>query len=253
MQPRSGIVRRQRRAFAIGLGLSVAIHVAALALLRIGVPAVPRDERAARSEAPEDRYLRQRPLRVVRLETAPLAATEPNPATAALPERSATAVPAEADAVAAPKLTLSSGALDLRPVEATSGGLEAVAFASTAASAAGSGAALDEGVVYEAASRAAREAARERGRDRRGAGGSGIGIRILGPGSGDCGPSLLPGGEGRIPAGIMDDFAGRFGGSGAGGRGIGANRPGGRAGGLLGGGARRPGGGLRVGGSGRRP
>lgn len=249
MHPPSRIVRRQRRALAIGLGLSVAIHVAALALLRIGVPGLPTDERAALSEAPEDRYLRQRPLRVVRLETAPLAATDPDPATAALPERSAARVAAEADAVAAPKLTLSSGALDLRPVEATSGGLEAVAFVSTGSSAAGS----DGGVVYEAASRAAREAARARGRDRRGAGGSGIGITILGPGSGDCEPSLLPGGEGRIPTGIMDDFAGRFGGSGAGGRGIGANRPGGRTGGLLGGGARRPGGGLRVGGSGWRP
>lgn len=253
MQPRSRILRRQRRALAIGLGLSVAIHVAALAFLRIGVPGLPTEERAARADSAEHRYLRQPPLRVVRLETPPLG-TDPSPAPAAAPETPAARIPARADA-ATPKLAHSGAALDLRPVEAAGGGLEPVALLSTASSAARSGADLAEGVVYEAASRAAREAARERGRDRRGDRGSGIGIGIgiLGPGSGDCEPSLLPGGEGRIPTGIVDDFAGRFGGSGAGRRGIGGTGDGGRAGGLLGGGVRRPGGGLRVGGSGRRP
>ncbi len=253
MDPRARSLRRQRRAFAVGLGLSVAIHALALALVHLdALPAPSAAERTAVSEEAEDRYLTQRPLRVVQLATATSTSQGPDAragAAAAYTGTPAARQPARPDAVAAPRLTRPAGGLDLRPVEATSGGPEAVALASPVASGDGSSADPYEGLVFEAASRAAKEADGDRGRDRRGDRGSGIGITILGPGGGDCEP-LLPGGGAPVPTGIIDDFAGGLGGgSSVGGRAGG--RIGARPGSLVGGGIGRRGGGARPGGPGR--
>lgn len=250
MESRTQAASRHRRIFAIGMGLSVAIHAAVFALLRFGVPAVPADEGSRAEAASESRYLAQRPIRVVRL-----AAERPAPQAAsrqagALSETSAARKPARADALRAPRPSLSAAALDLRPVEGTSGGLEAVALTSTASSAEGSGADLNEGVVFEAASRAARDAARDRGRDRRGARGSGIGIAIVGTGGGDCDPSLLPGGGVTLPPAVVDDFTGVSGGIVGGSRSAGGSAPGGLIGGILSGNGRNLGGGSVLGGGG---
>lgn len=243
MNNRTLTARRYRRTFGIAMGLSVAIHVVVLALLRFGVW-VPNEAPTARASASsEDRFLAQRPIRVVRIaDQAPASRAEAQ-ASGAYPSTSAAREPADAAAVAAPRLNLSAGGLDLRPVEGTSGGLENVVLASAALSADGASADLNEGVSFEAASRAAREAARKKGRDRRGARGSGIGIAVVGPGGGECDPSLLPGGV-TIPA-VVDDFAGAFGGSSpAGGR----SAPGGLVGGTLVGGGRNLGGASVLGG-----
>lgn len=215
MTDRTRIARRHRRTLVVAMGVSVAVHAAVLAFVRLGVPTLPDTERARTASDAVDRYGQQRPIQVVRL-APPATARERQ--TGAYPETSAARDPAETDAAASPRLTLAAGGPDLRPAEATSEGFEhVVPTVSAVAGADGAATDLNEGVAFEPASRAARDAARDRGRDRRGSRGSGIGITILGPGGGDCDPSLLPGGGLPVPTGIVDDFAGGLGGATSGG------------------------------------
>lgn len=245
MRSRPPAVTRQRRAFAIGMGLSVVIHVALLAFLRLGVPLAPDADDARTAGESADRFLAQRPMRVVRVAADAAPARTEASESDAYPEEAASQRPAEADAVPATRPSLSAGALDLRPVESTSGGLESVALVSTTGSADGASSDYNEGVAFEAASRAAKDGARREDRDRRGGRGSGIGIAIVGPGGGDCDPSGLPGGGVTLPPAIVDDFVGGFGGAQGG---NGRSAPGGLIGGALGTNGRSLGGGSVLGG-----
>lgn len=208
MSRRAPAARRQRRVTAAAMGLSVAVHAAVLAFVRFGLPATPGSE-AARAAPDGDRYLRERPLEVVRLARG-TAASEPDGGRAGVgPEAPAARSSRGGETAARARPRLPTAALYLRPAERVGGGLERVTLApSTVAGAEGASRDQNEGVAFEAASRAARSATRERAPAGRGRG-IGIGILIAGPGVGSCDSSLPPDG-GAVPTAIVDDFAGRF-------------------------------------------
>lgn len=214
MEGRSPTDRGQRRVFATAMILSVALHAVAFAFVRLGIPVIPGGERAAAEDGPAERYLRHRPLRVVRLPTqAPVTGSPAADARDATPTGRTSPDP---DPAAAPRLAVAGSALDLREVVERGEGVEIVAIRSPAEAAAGASADLNDGVVFEPASRAARNAGRREGRERERGGGSGIGIAILGPGGGEC--DILPGGRLPVPTGIVDNFVGRPAGAPGGGR-----------------------------------
>lgn len=205
MSRRDRVERRQRRALAIAMALSIAVHGVALALAKWNVPLWPGGDReVAAGPAPADADPERRPLEVVRLRIVGAAVAGAGPG--------AEGVSASAPAAAGPsrpRVAARGATPDLAPVARRPVALP-LASAGHAGRGIADGGARDpnRGIVFVGASEAARLAERDLERAARagrlsGASGRGRGISISIVGSGaDC----------DTPAtGVFGSFAGSFG------------------------------------------